>query len=73
MAGMNSGCDEAPALRGRDAIVAALTEHFAEHPKKTFIRELESVRFKSKLSAVEEDSLDAKSSNRCSASCDRQP
>lgn len=26
--------DEAPPLRGRSAIVQALTKHFAEHPKK---------------------------------------
>jgi len=49
--------DEAPPLVGRDAIVEALTEHFAEHPKKTIIREAESLRFKSKLSAVEEGQL----------------
>lgn len=49
--------DEAPPLRGRDAIVKALTNHFAENPKKTIAREVESVRFKSKLAVTEEGLL----------------
>jgi uncharacterized protein (TIGR02246 family) len=49
--------DEAPPLRGRDAIVKALTNHFAENPKKTIVREVESLRFKSKLAVTEEGLL----------------
>ncbi len=49
--------DEAPPLRGRDAIIEALTKHFTEHPKKTIVREVESVRFKSKLAVTEEGLL----------------
>ncbi len=49
--------DEAPPLRGRSAIVQALTDHFAEHPKKKITREVESLRFKSKLSVIEEGHL----------------
>ena len=49
--------DEAPPLRGRDAIIKALTNHFAENPRKTIVREVESLRFKSKLAATEEGLL----------------
>jgi ketosteroid isomerase-like protein len=49
--------DEAPPLRGRDAIVKALTNHFAENPKKSIVREVESLRFKSKLAVTEEGLL----------------
>ncbi|WP_437191079.1 YybH family protein [Planctomicrobium sp. SH527] len=49
--------DEAPPLRGRDAIIEALTRHFAENPKKTIVREVESLRFKSKFSVTEEGHL----------------
>ena len=49
--------DEAPPLRGRDAIRKALINYFAENPPKKITREVDSVRFTSKHSAVEEGNL----------------
>ena len=49
--------DDAPPLRGRDALRQALTNYFAENPPKKITRAMESVRFASKHSAVEEGIL----------------
>ena len=49
--------DDAPPLRGRDAIRKALSKYFAEHEPKKITREIESVRSTSKHSAVEEGNL----------------
>ena len=49
--------DDAPPLHGRDAIRKALINYFAENQPKKITREVDSVRFTSKHSAVEEGNL----------------
>lgn len=49
--------DDAPPMRGREAIRKAYAEFFAKHPKRKITLDVESLRFPSRDTAVEEGQM----------------
>src|SRR4029077_17403820 len=59
--------DEGPPVRGKDAIQKAFADHFAKKPQTKITLEVESVRFPSRDTAVEEGDIKASTEKEATA------